>query len=65
MARKRPTASDVERPSLTILDGGRSPTELPLLTRAEARALKRSAPLAHAQLKAHLAPAKEPPLRGI
>jgi hypothetical protein len=35
----------------------------PLLTRAEAHALRRSAPLTHSQLWEHLHGAPEPPLR--
>jgi hypothetical protein len=49
---------------LTCLDGGRSTLDGPQLTRAEAHALRRSAPLTHAQLWHHLQglPPK-PPLR--
>jgi hypothetical protein len=54
VARERPTASDVPRPSLTCLDGGRPDVDDPRLTRAEARALLRSSPLTYAQLKEHL-----------
>ena len=54
MARERPRASDVKSPSLTCLDGGRSDDDGKLLTRAEAHALRRSAPLTHAQLNSHL-----------
>lgn len=54
MARERPTASSIVPSALTILDGGRSQTEGPLLTRAEARAVRRSARLTHARLKEHL-----------
>lgn len=54
MARKRPRASEVKLPSLTCLDGGRPDADGQLLTRAEAHALRRSAPLTHAQLHGHL-----------
>lgn len=54
MARERPTASDVKTPSLTCIDGGRPDGDGELLTRAEAHALRRSAPLTHAQLTGHL-----------
>lgn len=53
MARERPTASVVPPPALICLDGGKADTDDPRLTRAEARALLRSAPLTHIQLKAH------------
>jgi hypothetical protein len=36
------------------LDGARSEGDGPLLTRAEAQALRRSAPLTHAKLEEHL-----------
>jgi hypothetical protein len=39
---------------LSCIDGGKPDAESPLLTRAEARALLRSAPLTHSQLKACL-----------
>jgi hypothetical protein len=61
VARKRPTASDVTEPTLTCLDGGRSTPDGPPLTRAEARALRRSTPLTHAQLWEHLMGPPEPP----
>ncbi|MEA2156543.1 MAG: hypothetical protein QOE11_2683 [Solirubrobacteraceae bacterium] len=54
MARKRPAASDSTPPVLSCIDGGKPDAESPLLTRAEARALLRSAPLTHSQLKACL-----------
>ncbi len=54
VARERPTASNVARPTLSCLDGDRPDSDGPLLTRAEANALRRSAPLTHAKLKAHL-----------
>ena len=63
VARKRPTASDVIPPTLTCLKGGRSNSDGPLLTRAEASALRRSAPLTHAQLWEHLQGLPEPPQR--
>jgi hypothetical protein len=53
VARKRPSASNVIPPALVILRGGR-PDDDPLLTRAEAAALRRSAPLTHAALAEHL-----------
>ena len=63
MARKRPTASDVTSPALTCLEGGRSTPDGPLLTRAEAHALRRSAPLTHSQLWEYLQGPPEPPQR--
>jgi hypothetical protein len=55
VARKRPNASDVVPPELICLDGGLSPRgAVPALTRAEADALRRSAPLTHQQLRNHL-----------
>jgi hypothetical protein len=60
VARKRPTASDVTPPALTCIDGGR-PDLAPPMTRAESEALRRSAPLTHSQLKAHLNPPGKPP----
>jgi hypothetical protein len=63
VARKRPTTSDVSRPALTLLDGGK-PDDLPL-TPAETRAATRSATLTHAQLKRHFTPGGEPPLRKV
>jgi hypothetical protein len=64
VARKRPAASDVIRPALTCLDGGRSDADGPLLSRADANALRRSAPLTHARLTEHFsatpAPAERP-----
>lgn len=54
MARERPTASETKTPSLTCLTGGRPDGDGELLTRAEAHALRRSAPLTHAQLNVHL-----------
>ncbi|MCA1701368.1 MAG: hypothetical protein LC790_21700 [Actinobacteria bacterium] len=53
MARERPTASNVSRPALTGLDGGIRDTGTVRLTRAEAYALRRSAPLTHARLQEH------------
>ena len=53
VARKRPTASDVQRPTLTCLDGA-SHSGRQLLTRAEARALRLSAAVTHAKLAQHL-----------
>jgi hypothetical protein len=52
VARQRPTASSPTQPSLVCLNGGRPDADL-LLTRAEAAALRRSAPLTHAALSAH------------
>ena len=65
VARKRPTASDVTLPALICLDGGRPPSAIPALTRAEAQALKRSAPLTHQQLRKHLQGIPQPPIRGV
>ena len=59
MARERPTASDSTSPALRCLDGGTPAGELPLLTRAEARALRRSAPLTQLKLEQHLRPVAE------
>jgi hypothetical protein len=53
VACKRPTASNVSPPALTCLDGGRSDADGPLLTRADAHALRRSAPSTHARLEEH------------
>lgn len=52
MARKRPIASSVEQPVLACLIGGHPDADL-LLTRAEAAALRRSAPLTRAALSEH------------
>jgi hypothetical protein len=62
VARERPTDSDVPTPVLACLDGGRPDNEGPLLTRAEARAMARSARLTHADLQRHL-DGVEAPLR--
>jgi hypothetical protein len=53
VARKRPTASGSAPPLLACLDGGRPDADGPLLTRAETRALRRSARLTHADLERH------------
>ena len=63
MARERPAASDVPRPDLTCLTGGRSDGDPPLLTRAEAEALRRTARVTHEQLQRHLTGVPEPPLQ--
>jgi hypothetical protein len=63
VARKRPRASDVAPPLLACLDGGRPDTDPPLLTRAQARALRRSAPLTHADLERHFAGYPDGPQR--
>ena len=55
MARERPTASN-DQANLACLDGDRPDIDGQLLTRAEAHALCRCAPLAHVQLKEHLKP---------
>jgi hypothetical protein len=66
VARKRPTASDVVSPDLICLNGGLSARgAVPALTRAESEALRRSAPLTHAQLRQHLMGVPEPPLREV
>jgi hypothetical protein len=52
VARERPKASDV-LPVLVKLDGGKPDPAKPMLTRAEANALRRSAPLTHARLARH------------
>lgn len=64
MARKRPAASD-DQPTLVCLPGDRTDDDGPLLTRAEARALARSAPLTHAQLKVHLTAVRGAWLRAL
>jgi hypothetical protein len=53
VAHERPTASDVPRPRLTSLDDGVRDTDQLRLTRAQAHALRRSAPLTHANLQEH------------
>ena len=64
MARERPTASDVAPPMLDCLDGGKPDgDDPPLLTRAEARALRRSDRLTEADLARHLEGVGEPPPR--
>jgi len=65
VARERPTASSVPRSELTAIDGGRPSTDGPLLTRAQAHALRRSAPLTHVQLKEHLKAVPKPRLRPL
>ena len=67
MARERPTASSVPRSEseLTVIDGGRPSIDGPLLTRAQAHALRRSAPLTHVQLKEHLKAVPKPRLRPL
>lgn len=66
MARKRPAASDVAAPDLICLDGGGlSAGEAPRLTRTEADALRRSAPLTHQKLRQHLKGVPEPRLRSV
>jgi hypothetical protein len=52
VARERPTASDFIPTALICLDGGQ-PEADPPLTRAEAHALRRSAPLTYMQLTEH------------
>jgi len=59
VARKRPTASNVAQPELICLDGGLSDSGPPLLTRAEAQALR------HEQLKQRLQGVPKPPLREV
>jgi hypothetical protein len=51
VARKRPIPSNAESTGLLSLDGERPNRDGPLLTRAEARALRRSAPVTHARLE--------------
>lgn len=63
MARERPTASDVKAPTLALLDGGK-PNSYPQLTRAEAHALRRSAPLTHMRLAEHLRGVPQAPRPG-
>jgi hypothetical protein len=63
VARRRPTASNVSPPALTCLDGGRSDADGPLLTRADAHALRRSAASTHARLKEHFRAFAAPALR--
>jgi len=52
VARERPTASNVS-PLMTGLDGGIRITGPQKMTRAQASALRRSAPLTHAMLQEH------------
>jgi hypothetical protein len=59
--RKRPAASNVMPPALTCLDGGRSDDDGPLLSRADAHALRLGAARTHARLKEHLGPRPLPP----
>jgi hypothetical protein len=54
VARKRPIASNAESTGLLSLNGERPDRDGPLLTRAEARALRRSASQTHAKLEEHL-----------
>ena len=54
VARERPTASPGS--ALTGLDNGADAADLPRITRAEADALRRSAPGTHARLAEHLEP---------
>ena len=63
VARQRPDASDLQQPVLICLDGGRPEDGGPQLTSAEARALRRSAPLTHAQLTQHLEGVADPEAR--
>jgi len=65
VARERPTASNVPPSELTVLEGSRPQTDGPLLTRAQAHALRRSAPLTHIQLKEHLKAVPERRLRSL
>jgi hypothetical protein len=65
VARTRPTASNDTSPMLACVDGALTISDGPLLTRAEAHALRRSAPLTHTQLKAHLQALPAPPLRAL
>jgi hypothetical protein len=60
VARKRPIASNVEHAGLMCLDGARPEIDGPLLTRAEAQALRRSAPLTHAKLEEYLRVVRRP-----
>jgi hypothetical protein len=53
VARERPTAS-TKQPILVGVHGDRRNADGPLLTRAESRALHRSAPLTHSQLETQL-----------
>jgi hypothetical protein len=63
VARKRPADSDDAPPLLACLDGERTDARGPLLTRAEARALLRSAQLTHADLRRHFEGVPERPRR--
>ena len=66
MARERPTASP--RSVLTVLDGGDDVADTPRVTRAEAHALRRSAPDTHERLAEHFEPLRSSnhrQLRGI
>lgn len=55
--------SDVTPPDLTCFDGGRSDADGPLLTRADARALRRSAASTHARFEEHFRAIAAPVLR--
>jgi hypothetical protein len=62
VARERPTASDGAPPRFDCLEGGKPDGEdTPLLTRAEARALRRSDRLTQADLARHLEGVGDPP----
>jgi hypothetical protein len=54
VARKRPMASNVVRPMLTCLDGGRPDRDTPAPTLVETIAARRSAAVTHKRLVAHL-----------
>jgi hypothetical protein len=64
VAQTRPAAYDVIPPVLTCHHGGRSDADGPLLTRADARALRRSAATTHARLEEHFR-ALGPPALGV
>jgi hypothetical protein len=62
VARERPTASDGAPPMLHCLEGGKPDSEdKPLLTSAEARALRRSERLTQTDLKRHFEGVGEAP----
>jgi hypothetical protein len=50
---------------LILLDGGLPRGAIPPLTRAEAQALRRSAPLTTQQLRTHLTGVPDPPLHSV
>ena len=60
MARERSTVSNVAKPVLTGLNGGKPAADVPRPTRAQAQALRRSEPQTHARLQDHFAQLRPP-----